>query len=492
MNKSLLLVGTSLVLSSLAVNNAICDVPPRPEDLSFAPLEFNPPKASEFRRELPGGIPVYMAPSNEFPLISLSLTFQGGEYLVDEEDIGLANALGTMLRTGGTVTSSPAQVDEDLDFLATIASTNVGRATTSASMNCLASNFDESLMLFMEMLQSPAYDADRLELWRADTIEGMKQRNDDADSIQRREFRDLMAPDHFSAREPTLASVQGITPEKLDALRQRIIHPGNMIVAVSGDFDPDVMLKKLSAAFEGWEKGDAVPRPPAPQGERPPGVYRIEKDIPQGKVLIGTRTIKRDDPDYFAFLLMNEVLGGGAFSSRITSRVRSDEGLAYSAGSAFQPAVWYPGVFVAFFQSKNSTVALANKIVFEEIARIRDEPVSAEELETAKQSFIETFPQQFSSKDATLGIFVDDEWTERPDGFWETYRDRIAAIQPEDLQRVAEKYLHPDEMRVLIVGKWDEIYPGDEAGRATMNDIFNGQSTELPLRDPLTMEPMNP
>ena len=492
MNTTPLLISAALLMSTSALACVTADVPPRPEDLSFAPLEFDPPSASEFRSELPGGIPVYMAPSSEFPLISLTMTFRGGEYLVDEEDTGLAAALGTMLRTGGTLTNSPEQVDEDLDFLATIASTSVARTTSTASMNCLAANFDESLMLFMEMLQSPAYDADRLELWRSNTIEGLKQRNDDADSIQRREFREIMAPGHFASREPTLASVEGINVEKLDALRQRIFHPGNVIISVSGDFDPNEMTKKLTAAISGWEKGDAVAPPPAPTNEAPPGVYRIEKDIPQGKVMIGTRTIERDDPDYFPFLVMNEILGGGAFTSRITSRVRSDEGLAYSAGSAFQPAVWYPGLFIAFFQSKSSTVALANKIVFEEIDRMRDETVSASELSTAKQSFIETFPQQFSSQDATLGIFVSDEWTDRPDGYWETYRDKVSAVTAEDVQRVAQKYLNPEEMRVIVVGKWDEIYAGDENGRATMNDIFDGQSTEIPLKDPLTLEPQSP
>lgn len=488
MNKTSVIICIGLFVSCTSPLIAMDDIPLRPEDLSFAPLEFTPPSATEFRSELPGEIPIYMSPSNEFPLITLTLSFQGGAYLVDPEDTGLADALGTMLRTGGTITSAPSQVDEELDFLATIVTTDVGRTSTTASMNCLAANFDESLMIFMDLLQDPAFDQKRLELWRADSIESMKQRNDDADSIIRREFRQLMATDHFASRQPTLASVEGINQEKLHALRLRIFHPDNLIVAVSGDFDPVEMKTKLSDAFTGWEKGTPVARPPAPLAEAPAGVYRIEKDIPQGKVLIGTRSIDRDDPDYFAFLLMNEILGGGAFTSRITSRVRSDEGLAYSAGSAFQPSVWYPGIFVAFFQSKNSTVALASKIIFEEIDRMRDEQVSSEELNTAKQSFIQTFPQQFSSKKATLDLFVEDEWTARPDGFWETYREKISAITPDDLQRVARKYLDPDDMKMIVVGRWDEIYPGDEAGRATMNDVFDGESTELPLRDPLTLE----
>lgn len=483
-------VTSLLVAGCLATAaGAQSDIPAHPDALQFEPLVFEPPSSADYRRELPGGIPVYMAPTGEFPLISLTLTFKGGAYLVDPADTGLASGLGTLMRTGGTTSSSPSEVDEALDFLATQASTSVGSTTSSASMNCLKSNFDESLAIFMDILRNPAFDQERLDLWSSEMVEGMKQRNDDADSIMRREFSTIMSGDHFSSRQPTLSSVEGVDRDKLTALHRRIFHPDNLIISVSGDFDPDQMMTTLAAAFEGWEGGEAVPEPPAPAPDSVPGVYRVEKDIPQGKVMIGTRSITRDDPDYFSFLLMNEILGGGAFTSRITSRVRSDEGLAYSAGSAFRPSVDYPGVFVAYFQSKSPTVALANRIIFEEFDRIRNEPVTAEELETARQSFIETFPQNFSSRDAMLGIFVNDEWTSRPEGYWETYRDRIAAVTPEDIQAVARKYLDPEAMKVMVIGRWDEIYAGDENGRATMGDIFEGRSTEVPLKDPLTLEP---
>ena len=484
-------IGTALLttlIGGLATGAAAQDIPGHPDELVFEPLIFDAPDSADYRSELPGGIPVYMAPTSEFPLISLSLSFKGGAYLVDREDTGLSSALGSLMRTGGTTGRSPSQVDEDLDFLATQVSAGVGRNSSSASMNCLAANFDESLAIFMDIIQNPAFADERLDLWTEDMMESMKQRNDDADSIMRREFRTVMNGDHFSAWQPTADTVGGIDRDKLAALHRRIFHPGNMIIAVSGDFDPEEMTRKLTAAFDGWEQGEAIPDEPAPDASASPGVYRMEKDIPQGKVMIGTRSITRDDPDYFAFLLMNEILGGGAFTSRITSRVRSDEGLAYSAGSAFQPAVEYPGMFVAFFQSKSPTVALANRIIFEEFDRIRSEPVTAAELETARQSFIETFPQNFSSREAMLGIFVDDEWTSRPAGYWQSYRDMIAEVSPEDIQRVAAKYLDPEKMKVMVIGRWEDIYAGDETGRATMNDIFDGQSTEIPERDPLTLE----
>jgi zinc protease len=228
--------------------------------------------------------------------------------------------------------------------------------------------------------------------------------------------------------------------------------------------------------------------PPAPMARLTPGVYHVEKEIPQGKVYIGTRSITRDDPDYFAALVMNEILGGGGFTSRIMKTVRSDEGLAYSAGSGLDAGVWYPGEFRAAFQSKSATVALAIKLIRGEFEKMRSTEVSAEELDVAKKSFIETFPRSFESKPTMLGIFVSDEWTGRDPAYWQTYRDNVAKVTAADVQRVAKRLLDFDQMAVFVVGDWDAIAPGDANGRARMAEFFNDQAEHLPLRDPMTMK----
>src|SRR5690606_25415562 len=156
------------------------------------------------------------------------------------------------------------------------------------------------------------------------------------------------------------------------------------------------------------------------------------------RVVIGQRAIHRDHPDYFPMLLMNDVLGGGGFTSRLTKRIRSDEGLAYGAGSGLITPVYYPGEWRASFQSKNRTVAFATKIVFDELERVRTEPISEEELTVAKNQFIETFPRTFESRQAIVNIFIDDERTNRPRDYWQTYRDKVRAVTPEDMLRATE------------------------------------------------------
>lgn len=487
----------NLILSLIATLipfSAAAAIPPHPDQLTFPPLDFEPPAASDYRYELPGGIPAYLAPSHEFPLITITLAFKGGTYLEGPDEAGLGATLGSLMRRGGTTTVSAEDLDERFDFLAADVSTFVGRESAGASINCLKSNLDEAFGLFMDLVRNPGFDAERLRVHKAQVLEELKQRNDSPMSVAMMTMPELVfGADHFSARQPTKASIEAITPESLRALHARIFHPGNLIVSATGDFEPDEMLDYLARAFEGWERGETAGDPPAPTHVLEPGLYHADvaqEDLPQGTTLIVTRSIRRDDPDQIPLMVMNQVLGGGGFTSRITNRVRSDEGLAYAASSFIRPSVYYPGVFAAFFQSKNRTVALATKIIFEEIDRIRTEPITDDELNTAKNTFIEQFPQRFASKQAVLGVLVNDEMTNRPRGYWHDYRDRVRSVTKDDVENVARQYLAPDSMAVLVVGDWDEIYGGDLEGRATMNDFFDGNVTHLPMRDPLTLKPM--
>lgn len=473
---------------------AAADLPVHPDKLEFKPFDFQPPRAADYRHVLPSGVVVYLAPSHEFPLIDLSLNFKGGSYLDPADQVGLASATGAMIRRGGTSTMAPAQLDEEFDFLAANASTGTGGVESVASLNSLASNFDEAFALFVQMVRSPGFDAARLKIFKDEVIESMKQRNDEAPSIASREWARLMyGEDHYLGRVSTKASIDSITVDDLRAVHGRIFNPapGNMIVAVSGDFEPNEMLAKLESAFAAWPaSGPPNPNPPAPTHQLKPGVYHVEKDIPQGRVAIGQRGLMRDEPDWLAAAMMNDILGGGGFTSRITSRVRSDEGLAYSAGSQLSPGVWFPGEFRAGFESKSATVPLAAKIILEETDSIRTQTVAEEELDTSKKSFLERFPRTFESKPAMLGVFVNDELTNRPKDYWQTVRDNVRAVTREDVQRVASERLDPSKMAILIVGKWDAIAPGDLQGRASMKDFFNGEVTHLPLRDPLTQQPL--
>ncbi len=471
-------------------------VPAHPGELRYGELQFEVPQAAKYRHELSSGIPVYVAEDRDLPLVDLSVTVRLGSFLDPADRRGLAELTGSMLRRGGTASMTAEQFDEKADFLAADLSSWTDGAQGGASMNCITPVLDECLDLFFEMLRAPRFQQDRIDVEKDDWLEGMKQRNDSPASISGREWGWLMyGRDHFTVRALTQQDVAGLTREALVEFHRKYWRPELMLVAVSGDVDTRSLLGKLERRFADWKAaGPAVPwPPPAPTHAPAPGVYRVDKDIPQGRVAIGHLGAQRrswDDPDAYALAVMNDILGGGGFTSRLVKRIRSDEGLAYSAGSGFEVGQWWPGVFRMGYQSKNATVAFAAKIAVEEMTRIREQAVSEEELRIAKASFIDVFPRRFESAADIVDTFVADEYDDRPHAYWDTYRDRIRAVTAADVLRVAKQYLHPERLVFLIVGNWEEIAKGDPEGRATMKEFYGGKAERLPLRDPLTLEPL--
>lgn len=473
------------------------DLPAHPSQIEFEALDFTPPEVSDYRNELSSGVPVFMAVSDEFPLVTISFSFKGGAYLEPEGKTGLAAMTGQMIRTGGSAMMSPSDLDEEFDFLAANVNVGVGGRSANASIDTLTSNLDRSFELFIDMLQNPRFDESRLEVLRGQALEGLEARDDNGLGIAIRELGFLMwGEDHFESRQPTRDSLESITVDDLRAFHQRLFVPANLMIAVTGDFEEGEMLAFLEEQLSGWSWGEESPEVPAPTQSFKPGVYYYEKDQPQVQVIIGHRSLTRDDPEAIEADVMNQILGGSGFTSRITNSVRTREGLAYTAGSFMETRVEYPGMFGAYFFTKVPTTALATRLVFDEFDRIQNEPVSTDELGTIQNNLIETFPRSFESKDAMMRLFMNDERTDRPADYWQTYRDKVREVDPDAVQQAANEYLHPEDAIILIVGPWDEIKKGNAESEAdpkrvaTMEEFFNGQATQIPTRDPETLKPV--
>lgn len=490
---SAFLAFTMLALSpAMLVAQEQQPIPAHPRELKYTTLSYTPPKRDQYRHVLSNGVVAYLVEDHDLPLVNVSTIIRSGNYLDPAGKEGLASLTANQIRSGGTTSKTAEEFDEAADFLAALISSSMGQTQANASVNMLAKDVDAGLALFFDMLRNPRFQEDRLKLAKSQLVQAMERRNDRTDAIELREWARLMyGADHFAARESTKTSIEGITREDMLAFHQRYYQPGGFIFAISGDFKTKDMLAKLEAAMKGWPANkQAVPEVPKPTITPAAGVYTVHKaDVNQGRVSIGHTGAMRDTPDSYAIEVMNDILGGGGFTSRITSRVRSDEGLAYSAFSSFGLGVYYPGNFRAAFQSKNTTTSQAIDIIMEEINRVRTGKVTAEELETTKNSIIEFFPRIFATAAQIAGTFAADEYTKRSPDHWNTYRDRIRAVTADDVQRVAQKYLQPDKLVILVVGNIDEISKGnpDKPQHSLLKIAKDGQLRKIPLPDPLTL-----
>ena len=488
-----------LIFVSLATAQTVLaqDIPAHPRELSFEALEFDPPVAGRHRHVLSNGVVVFVVEDHTLPLVSVSVTVRTGSYLEPDGKQGLASLTGSQMRAGGTAELSAAGFDDEVAFLAAEIGSSVGPTSGRAAFNSLTKDLDATLDLFFSMLRFPRFDQARLELAKSQSLQGMQRRNDSTGSIEGREWGRLMRGDtHFSTRLVTRPSVESITRDDLAAFHDRYYHPGVFIFSVSGDVTPDEILPKLEAHMVDWPvKTDPVVLVPTPKHELNPGIYTVDKpDVNQGRVSVGHLGSRRDNPDRYALLVMNDILGGGGFTSRLLTRIRSDEGLAYSASSRFGLGTYYDGLFRVSFQSRSETVARAVAIVLEEIGRIRDQQVTEVELRTSKASFIETFTRNFSRASSTASLFANDEYTGRDPEYLTHYRDRIGAVTGDDVARVARQYLNPDQLVILITGDISTIEEGDsDHPEFSLDRLTNGSIARIQLPDPFTMEyPMQP
>jgi predicted Zn-dependent peptidase len=468
------------------------NIPAHPRELKFTPLTYTPPKRDSFRHVLSNGAVAYLVEDHDLPLVNVSTLIRTGAYLEPAGKEGLAALTGGQMRAGGAGDKTAEQFDEAADFLAANLSSGIGDTQGSAVLNCLTKDIDRGLALYFDMLKAPRFQQDRLTLAKSQVLQNMERRNDDTSSIEAREWGRLMrGANHFSTRQSTKASIDSITRDDLVAFHKQYYHPASFIFAVSGDFNTQEMIARLERMMQGWPGAKAnVPPVPKPEFTPVAGVYAVHKpDVNQGRVRIGHVGVTRDNPDAYAIDIMNDILGGGGFTSRIMSRVRSDEGLAYSAGSVFGQGVYYPSDFRAAFQSKSMSTAQAIDIVMEEINRIRTTKVSAEELETAKNSAIETFPLAFATAAQIAGTFAQDEYTNRPADYWDKYRERIRAVTADEVQRVAQKYLQPDQLVILVVGNIEDIAKGnpDKPQHSLAKIAGKTPIHRIPLPDPMTM-----
>ncbi len=486
-----ILIAACVLCAMCAVFAVAGDIVDRPEELKFEDLTFEVPSADDLRFELSNGMPVYLSEDHQLPLVNIAVNFRGGRYLVPADKAGLAEMVSEGWRSGGAGDLSAQELDEKLDFLAANVSARISDVRGSASLNVMSKDLNEAMGLFMDLLIRPAFQDDRFAKAKDDLLQAMKRRNDDTRGIENREWdRLIYGDDYWMNQLATKATLDTVTRDDARQFISRLIRSDNMVLAVSGDISRDDAKALLDATIGTLPKLDAaLPAIPQPTQVPEPGVYVVNKpDVNQGRVRMGHLGYRLGTPNQFPLTIGNDILGGGGFTARMMKRIRSDEGLAYGAYSVMSFPVTMPGTFGPLYQSKSSTCAFAAEIAMELIDQMQTEPVTDEELMTSKNSMVETFPRRFESAARVVRIFAQDEILGRSHDYWTNYRDTVRKVTAEDIQKAFAEDVRPDDMIMLVVGNIEEIMAGHPDHDARLTDF--GPIHEVPLRDPLTLEPL--
>lgn len=472
-------------------------VPARPEQIVFKPLAFEAPRAAAFKGRLANGIPVYVAEDpGGAPFIRIQVIIKGGSYLDPAGKEGLAAMTGAQMRDGGTRKTPASELDERLEFLAGHVSSGFGPVSGFVDMVFLDKDVKEGLDLFMQVLTQPAFAQERLDRAKEATNQSMSARNDAVNSILGLELpRLLYGEGHFASTQPTAASIAAITREDMRAFHARILDPANMVVSVSGRPRRKELMDMLEKTLGRLKAGPAAqvsPAVPVPTFAPRPGIYVVDKDVPQSLVNFSLPGLRRTDPDWHASVVLNEVLGGGGFTSRLMKKIRSDEGLTYGIGTQFEPGTYWKGRWGGSFQTKNPSVPYAMRLVLAEVERMKNEPVPAEELASIKAGLVEGFPSGWGSKASVVNLFASERAAGWPEDWWVDFRERIQAVTAQDVIRVARKYMDPSRMVILVVGKAAEAEAGDAKDHpGLLKDLAPLPLKHLPLLDPLTLKPLS-
>ncbi|WP_321391732.1 pitrilysin family protein [uncultured Desulfuromusa sp.] len=423
----------------------------RPDQLSFPPLEFSFPEVTQ--QQLNNGMKLYLKEDHELPLVELTLLVEGGSIYDPQDKAGLSQFFATALSTGGSETLSPVELETELEEMAAVLTVSSSSYAYEVNLSLHRRDLERGIEILTDLLRRPGFDAERMELVRSQMLESIHRRNDDPGAIAGRILAEDVYQNHPFGAYPKAEAVAGFSREDLREIHSRFFQPQNFWFAVSGDVKQEKLLVLLEQQFGNWQSSEPFLRempsiPPAPSGE----ISLIDKDIPQTTILMGHPGINKDNPDLYALQVANYILGGGGFNSRMMREVRSNRGLAYSVYSYFQVGRQLPELFIAGSETKSESTVEVVSLMQQLIRQIRDEPVTTVELDLAKKSLINSFVFAFSDSHSVVSRKVRLEYYDYPENYLEDYRRKIAAVTVADVQRVAQQYLHPDKLQIILVG----------------------------------------
>ena len=413
------------------------------------------------REVLANGLVLLVSEDHSLPSITFQLLIDAGSRRdpAGEEGLSYLTARGILLGTSGR---SSAQINEELDFRGASLDVTTGRDFVVLGLRVLKKDLDKGLDLFMETAMQPIFPEEELQREIGQAIAAIQSEEEVPHAVAEKAFqRTLFANGPYGHPElGTKESISRLTREAVLRFYQTYYHPNNAILSVVGDTTFAEVKAKLAPLREGWSMAQIPEERFTTQFAKGPEAVKINRDIAQANVILGNGGISRDHPDFYPLTLMNFILAGGGFGSRLFDEVRVKRGLAYDVRSFLDPGK-YPGSFQIILQTKNASAREAIQISLREMERMQGALVSTEELERAKQYMIGSFPLRLDTQ-AQLASFLNQvEYYKLGLRYPEEFPKRISAVTREDVLRVAKAYLQPKTYVLVVVGNLQEVGMGE-------------------------------
>lgn len=405
----------------------------------------------------PGGIEAWLVEDNSIPIISMRLAFAGGVAQDSAEKLGLVNMLSALLDEGaGDLDSQTYQ--RRMQELNMRMSFSAGRDNFTGQFQTLTENRDAAFEMLRMAINEPRFDQVPVDRIRGQLLVGINRKTQDPNTVAVRTWMKLAFGDHPYSRpsDGTIETVKAITPDDLRAMSGKLFTKGGLKISVVGDIDAATLAKLLDTTFGSLP--DALKVKPVADAKITSGPIQkvVDMNIPQSVIQFGHAGLKRNDADFVSAYVLNYILGGGGFNSRLTTEVREKRGLSYSVYSYLSPFD-AAGLFLGGAATRNDRAGESLKVIRQELKRMAESGPSEEELRNAKTYLTGSYALRFdsSSKIASqlIGIQLEDLGKDYP----EKRNGMIEAVTIDDIKRVADRMLKPENLIVTVVGKPDGV-----------------------------------
>lgn len=432
----------------------------------FNVLIFNLTEVYSFEPEIKkqrfeNGLTLLHVERHELPLVSINLLIRAGSRHEPSDKAGLASLAADMLLEG-TKTMKAEELSEIIEFYGASISASADYDYTIISLSVLKKDLQELFRVFKEIIFSPVFPDEELKKKKSILTTSLIKKEQEPSYIAMKTLRRELFRDHPYSRpvEGYPDTIKTIKSKDLIDFYKNFYRPDGSILVIAGDIS-EKEIEGLIEDFKRW-KGPATEAKQLRQkevaGQKWSGPVIINRDLTQANILYGLPGISRRDPDYYAASVLNYILGGGGFSSRLVQRIRDDMGLAYDVSSYFTVNE-EPGLFAIELQTKNTSAMAAIEVIKEELERITKEPVSDQELEDAKAYLTGSLPRRIDTTKKIADFLTVAEFYGLGDDYLKRYPEYIRAVTKDDIIRVAKRLLSTEGLFV-IVGKEEEIKSG--------------------------------